>query len=180
MKTILFSIADGVMFKNFASFSGSVFDLLKKKRDIRIVVIVNKGDKTLFGGIELGNNVIIEEVKEKLSKTILQKAFSFFYSYLIFTKTTRLVSSYGVRSDIPRPLIRYYNYPLKIFIANVFGKSRWIREKVVPMLYIKIFSSYRPYKNIFEKYEIDLVFIPTICLWPADLEILVEAKRQKN
>jgi len=176
MKTIFFSIPDYIMFKNFAAFSGSVLDLLSRVPDTRIVVIFDKGRV-----LELccrKDNIVIEEVEEVLSKNILQRAFSFFYSYLIFTKTTRLVSSYGVRSDKPRPLIRYYNYPLKIFIANIFGKSQWVREKVVPALYMKIFSNYRPYKHLFEKYNPDLVFMPSICIWPADLELLVESKRQ--
>jgi len=175
-KTIFFSIPDDIIFKNFASFSGSVLDILSEDPDVRIIAIFNKGQ--VSEARSLKGNLVIEEIDEVLSKNPLQRAFSFFYSYLIFTKTTRLVSSYGVRSDKPRPLIRYYNYPLKIFIANVFGKSQWIRDKVVPALYMRIFSNYRPYKQLFEKYKPDLVFTPSVCLWPADLELLVESRRQ--
>ncbi len=177
MKTIITSIANQALYRNFAMFEGSAIYALSQVDTIRLVILKKKGQDPDFDLAHLGQNVIIEEIAESMHKNVLQQAFYFFYSFLIFTDTTKLVSSYGVRADKPRPLFRYWNYPIKLFIAKVFGRWPWMRERAVPWLYFKIFASYRPYKEVFARYSPDMAFLPNICIWPADLEILVEAKR---
>jgi len=175
MKTILLSISNPAIYRNFGLFPNAVLEQLSREANVFLVVVVKKG--LTFGIKPIPGRLVIEEVEEEMRRTLLQQAFTFFYSYLIFTNTTKLVSSYGVRSDKPRPLFRYYNYPLKLFIASTFGKWTWMRERVVPALYRRIFASYRPYQALFQKYRFDLVFLPNVCIWPADLELIVESRR---
>lgn len=174
-KIILLNITNLIILRNIALFPGGVLDLLSKTSDTRIVVCYKKGSNPNLA--YSGKNVILEEIEENTQKTFLQRTFHFFYSYLIFTRTTMLVSSYGVRADKPRPLWKYFNFPLKWLLAQTFGRVRWFRENFVPTLYHWIFSA-RPYSYLFQKYQPDLVFLPNICLWPNDLELMAEAKRQ--
>lgn len=175
MKTIFVSLSSKIFARTYALIPDSVVDLLGKNKDLRIVLLSPKSLVTASLQEKFtAPNFLIIEYPERPHKNILQRAFHFFYSFLIFTPTTKLVSSYGVRADRPRPLWRYWNHPFKWFIANVLGKSDWIKEKMVPYLYPRLFVE-RPYKYLFEKYRPDLVFITDICVW--DLEFLVEAKR---
>lgn len=176
MKTIFVSISNPVVFRNFALFPDSVVEQIAGGENYRIVLLIKKN--LANGFVEKNKDkFIIEEFDENLKKNFIQKLFYFFYSYLIFTDTTMLVSSYGVRADKPRPLYKYWNFPFKIFLANTFGKSRWIKEVLAPKMYLWIFSN-RPYGYLFDKYRPELVFLTNICIWPADLEFLAEAGRR--
>lgn len=177
MKTIFVSISNPVVFRNFALFPDSVIEQISRDKNYRMVLLMRKNLFPKFVE-ENKDRFVIEEFVESQKKSTLQKIFYFFYSYLIFTDTTMLVSSYGVRADRPRPLYKYWNFPFKLLLANTFGRSRWIKERFVPWLYLYIFPD-RPYKYLFEKYNPERVFLTNICIWPADLEFLVEAKRQK-
>lgn len=176
VKTIFFSVSNVAIFRNLASFRGSVLDLLSRDENIRTIVLIRKGSKLPFAFIDRPN-VAVEEIDENIKRHVIQNAFYFFFSFLIFTDTTKLVSSYGVRADKPRALWRYWNFPLKILISKTFGKSEWFKKIMVPKIYLKLFPE-RPYKKLFEKYQPDLAFLPNICIWPNDLQLLVEAKRQ--
>lgn len=158
-------------------FPDSVLEKFGRLENYRIVVLIRKG---LSPGIKNrfnGKNFVIEEFEENHKKNFLQRVFYFFYSYLIFTDTTKLVSSYGVRADKPRSIFKYWNYPFKLFIARVLGRSDLIKNTLVPYLYMKIFPA-RPYAYLFDKYKPDIVFLTGICLWPVDLEFLVDATRR--
>ncbi len=177
MKTIFFSISNGGIARNYASFSGSVLDLLCQKDDIRVVVLVRRKE-TVPERFRNSNKCIIEEIEESLKKNVVQKLFYFFFSFLIFTDTTGLVSSYGVRADKPRSLVGFWNYPIKVFVAKVFGRSQWVKKTFVPTVYLKLFRE-RPYKRLFDTYKPNMVFLPNVCAWPNDLHLLIEAKRQE-
>ena len=177
MKTVFVSISNPPVYRNFALFPDCVFDVLGKVPDARVVILAKK---RLFPELRhkfTGKNYAIEEFEENLKKNFLQRVFYFFYSYLIFTDTTKLVSSYGVRADKARPLYKYWNYPFKWLLSRTLGRSKFIREKIVPPMYLRLFPG-RPYKYLFDKYEPDTVFLPNVCVWPADLEFLVEARRR--
>ena len=176
MKTIFISIPNAIAHRNYALFERSVLDLLACDKNIRTVVLSRRGIlPELLEKFRYSENVVVEEYDESQKKNFIQRVFIFFYSYLIFTPTTKLVSSYGVRSDRPRPLVRFWNYPIKLFIANVLGKSGYIKESLVPRLYTLIFNK-RSYGYLFDKYKPDAVFLTNICTWPQDLEFLVEAR----
>lgn len=179
MKTLFVSISTKNVSRNFANLPNSVLDLLSFEKNLKVVLLLkNNTDENIKKKFAQAKNLIIEEFTENSKKNLIQRFFHFCYSYLILTDTTKLVSSYGVRADKPRPFVKVYNYPLKWFIACVLGRSRWVRQVLAPKLYFKIFSK-RPYRYLFDRHHPDLVFLPNICIWPCDLEFLAEAKRQK-
>jgi hypothetical protein len=178
-KTILISLGKYVEARIYALIHDSIVDRLTQDQNLRIVLVTPDAEieSNLREKFENGN-VIIERYSEQPRQNVFQRAFHFFYSYLIYTPTTRLVSSYGVRADKPRPLWRYWNYPFKWIIANSFGKSKWIKTKLIPQLYFYVFPK-RSYKYLFERYHPDLVFLTNACIWDVDFAFLVEAKRWK-
>ena len=176
VKTIFFSVSNVAIFRNLASFQGSVLNLLSRDENIKTIVLVRRGSKLPFD-FAGRPNILIEEIEENIKRNLIQNAFYFFFSFLIVTDTTKLVSSYGVRADKPRPLWRFWNYPLKIFISKTFGQSEWIKKIFAPKIYLWLFPE-RLYKELFDKYKPVLAFLPNICIWPNDLQLLVEAKRQ--
>lgn len=183
MKTVFFSIASKLVMRNLFLVPEGVFDILKNRSDIKLVLILNdklyKINENHFRNFS-SPNVVIEIVKSGYkteTKNIIQSIFVFFYSYLIFTSTTRLIASKGARADITTAKGHYYLYQLKWLNYILFGHSRFIKEKLVPKLYFHIFKE-RPYKVLFDKYRPDLIFLPNIAHSP-DLELLAEAKRQR-
>src|SRR3989338_7784872 len=175
MKTMFVSISNPPVYRNFALFPNSVVEQISNDKNYRMVLLVRKNLFPKFVE-EHKSKFVIEEFEESQKRTLIQKLFYFFYSYLIFTDTTMLVSSYGVRADKPRPLYKYWNFPFKLLLANTLGKSKWVKEKFVPRLYFYVYRD-RPYQYLFDKYLPERVFLTNICIWPADLEFLIEAKR---
>lgn len=121
-------------------------------------------------------NVYIEKITKLFPQTFLQKTFIFFYSYLMFTSTTRLLATFGARADSPPAGGNRHLAPVKSFIANTFGRSKWIKTKFVPSLYKKIFHK-RPYAYLFDRHHPDLVFVPNVAFNPG-IEFLAEAERR--
>ena len=168
--------------RNLFFVPGGVFDILKKRNDIKTVLVMNeilyKRNESYFK--KEASNAVIEIVESEYKnppKTILQHIFVFFYSYLVFTETTRLISSKGARADIVAAGGRSYLYFLKWLNYIIFGKMRFLKTWFVPRAYFHVFKD-RPYKYLFDKYMPDLVFLPNVAHSP-DLELLAEAKRQK-
>src|SRR3989344_8014295 len=181
-KIILVSLGNINVVRNNALLPGSILDLLaqsSRERGARVVVLFKtRSFPALKEKIEkeYGDVCVVENYEGLLPKNILQRIVHFFYSYLIFSGTTKLVSSYNVRSDKARPLLSYWNQPLKLFIFKVVGGALWIKETVAPRLYFSAFTN-RPFKGLFEKYKPDVVFLTNPFAWPFDLGILAEAKR---
>jgi hypothetical protein len=154
-----------------------LLNILKKQKDNRIVLLVVDSAagvvKRDFGGA----NIIVEPIKVKWKRSMLQRAGIFFNTYLNLTPLAWLEATMGVRID-EKALRKKKKYPLflKKFIANTFGKSKWIRIKLAPRIDNFIFSE-RPYKDLFDKYKPSVVFVPDI-FGPQGLNILREAKRQ--
>ncbi len=184
MKTFFFTISSPLVYRNLFFFPGSVFDKLKKlvflDKNLRFVFLVQKKDLEKyrnFFGSNLGENFVLEAVKVSAPKNFVQKLFYFFYSYFIYTGTTRTLATLGVRPDEPPAGGKRWLAPVKIFIAKTFGKIGFLREKAVPWLYPKIFSD-RPFAGIFEKYNPTLVFAAHI-YGQYDLRLICEAKERK-
>jgi len=153
---------------------------LAKNKDMRVVALVPRGSnfRNLIEKYGLGPNVIVEEVDTKMQNfSLLQKLFYFFYSYLIFTGTTRLLATFGARADAPPAGGNRYAAPLKGLISKIFGRSRWIKTIFVPWGYKKLFSR-KELADLFEKYHPDLVFLSGIAAFE-DVELLAEAQRRK-
>lgn len=182
-KTIFFSVASKFIMRNFFFVENGVFDILKKDNNLKIVLLMSPAlyekYKSFFDKY-LTQNVVIEKIEttyHMIGENILQHIFIFFYSYLIFTPTTRLLASKGARADITVSKGIQYLYFLKWLNYQVFGHIHFLKTWLVPKLYFLIFRK-RQYKYLFDKYMPDLLFVPNVAHNP-DMKLLDEAKRQK-
>lgn len=185
MKTLFFNLSSPDVFRNLFFFPGSVhshmMNALYARPELQIIYIVNKkdlGKYSQFLAGNLGERCKIEAIKVAYPKTFLEKCFHFFYSYLVYTGTTKTLATIGMRLDEPTAggPFRRFLAPVKVGIARTFGRSLFIKNRVVPVLYAKIFTS-RPAKELFDRYHPDLVFAPHI-YGKLDTEILAEAYRR--
>ncbi len=178
-KTIFFSVSSRIGMRNLMLVPGGVFDLLKKDKENKIVVLISKKlrlkYKEYFDEQCAEKNVVLEIIEKDFQKTFIQSVFTFFYSYLVFTKTTRLLASKGARADKVAKGSTYA-YPFKWLNYKLFGRFRWIKKVFVPKLYMLLFKK-RPYLKLFDTYKPDLVFLPNIAHSP-DLDLLAEARRR--
>ena len=181
-KTIFFSIASKFIMRNFFFVESGVFDILKKDKNSKIVLLMSdalyKKNEDFFKR-NFSPNVVIETIEttyHMMSENLLQKLFIFFYSYLVFTPTTRLLASKGARADISVSKYAHYFYIFKWLNYQIFGHIFFIKKVLVPKFYPLIFRK-KQYKYLFDKYKPDLLFVPNIAHNP-DLKLLDEAKRQ--
>lgn len=185
-KTIFITLSAPAVFRNLFFFPGSVFDKLKDavktSNNLRVVIVIPMQfyDKyqPFFSEklVGLENKIFIESVRLPIKKNIVQKFFYFFYSYLIYTGTTKLLATMGARADEPPAGGKRYLAFLKKLISITFGKSRFIKLKAVPYLFLRIFKE-RPFSDLFDKYRPDIVFSPHIYDW-FEAHFLAEAKRR--
>lgn len=175
MKTIFFTLFSTNVYNNFLIFPESVLKRLAASRRVKVVILSDKNFAEPIKKYNLGENVVVETVKDMPQRNWRQSLFYFFYSYLIFTDTTRLLATFGARADAPPAGGNRHLSFLKSAVANTFGRSLFVKTKLVPRLYKRIFHS-RPYRYLFEKYKPDLVFLSHLAFFP-DVEILAEAQR---
>lgn len=185
-KTVFITMTSNMVFRNLFFFPGSVFDLLVKtigmRQDFRLVVILNKKDLekySLFFKEVLGERCIMVSAAMPYPKNSLEKAFNFFYSYFVYTGTTKTLATVGMRLDEPPAGGRFKKYlaPIKIGIAKTFGRSTYMRKKIVPALYHRVFRD-RSFAKLFDQYVPDLVFASHV-FGRIDTELLAEAARRK-
>ncbi|MDP2676838.1 MAG: CDP-glycerol glycerophosphotransferase family protein [bacterium] len=179
-KTILFTLYAQNVYQHLFMPSGGVADQLTANTDYRVVFLVPPGvieDLVKKSEIAQRKNVRIEVIQKMPKRTLLQNAFYFFYSYLVFTSTTKLLATFGARADAPPAGSNRHLFFIKTAIAHTFGKVPFIKKRVVPWLYQRIFRG-RQYRALFESYRPDLVFISNIAHFP-DPEIATEARRRR-
>lgn len=178
-------MTSNMVFRNLFFFPGSVFDrltqALKENPDLRIVVILNKKDLEKYSDFfkyVLGTRCIMIPAAMPYPKSFLEKVFNFFYSYFIYTGTTKTLATVGMRLDEPPAGGKFKKYlaPVKIGISKTFGRLSIMREKVIPALYHRIFND-RQFALLFDQYLPDAVFASHI-FGRIDTEILAEAKRR--
>lgn len=183
MKTAFFTLSITAVYRNLIFFPGSVVDrlrrLVRERDDLRLVFIVPKKDYPKYSALlaeDIGDKLRLEHVSVPYPATLLQKVFYFFYSYFIYTGTTRQLATLGVRPDEPPAggRLRRFLAPLKFLIANIFGKSRFLRQNLIPALYLYVFPD-RPFAPLFEKYRPELVFVSHI-FGRLDTRLLAEAR----
>lgn len=184
MRTIFFSLSSSGVYRNLFFFPESVFTQLKeylqREPDTRVVIIMPLRFRDKYQSFlrddDLAGKLIIETVAVPAQKNFFQQAFYFFYSYLIFTGTTKIMATMGARPDEPPAGGRRYLAPVKLAIARTAGRSVWLKRRAVPRLWISIFTA-RPFAPLFERYRPDLVFTPHLYGW-FDTVLLAEAKRR--
>ncbi len=184
MKTIFFSLSFNNVFKNLFFFKGSLFFKLKEalaqRKDLKVVFILPRGyDKKYeqFIRDNFSGNYDIEIVSHTKIKNFWQKLFYFFYAHLIFTKTTKMLTTMGMRPGEPPGGGRRYLAPIKFLIARTFGKLKILKNRTIPYLFWRLFAK-GLFDAIFEKYNPDLVFVGHI-FGRFDQALMAEAKRRK-
>ena len=184
-KKLFFVVSSLDVLKNFFLFKESLFDRLKPsilENRLRVILLVpsflEKHVPDLINySNNLGNKVEIELIPSDQKVRGIQKIFTFFYSYLIYTGTTKTLATMGMRPDDAPDGGRMYLAPVKVLVANTFGRFGFVKNKLVPFLYDFFFPE-RPLLNIFQKHKPDLVFAPNL-FKRFDRDVLREAKRQQ-
>lgn len=182
MKTVIMSLSSQAVFRNLFFFPRSFFDrlheFLERNRDYRMVIFVPSRMRKKYVpiiGSRLHDRLVLEAADIPASRTISQKLFFFLYSYLIYTGTTKLMATMGTRPDEPPAGGNWYLAPIKLLISRTFGRSRFIKRRIVPALFMKLFSE-RPFAVLFKQYKPDRIFIPHLYGW-YDALLIEEAKR---
>src|SRR3989344_2501640 len=165
LKTIFITLSSPNVYRNLFFFPESVFFQLKsaveRNQLFRVVIVVSKKDfekyKTALVA-HLSERLILEAAPPVKVQNIVQKLFYFFYSYLIYTGTTRTLATLGVRPDEPPAGGKRYLAPVKILIAHTFGKISWVKKRAVPWIFARLFPGVG-FLALFEKYQPSLVFV---------------------
>ncbi|MDP2593162.1 MAG: hypothetical protein Q8P52_00730 [bacterium] len=183
-KTIIITLSNRAVWRNLffspKGVFGELLSLASRVPNIEIVVLTEKKDfekyknqlAKNFNGFE---NVVSANAPSPKGR-MLGKLFYFFYSYLIYTDTTKLLATMGTRPDEPPAGGNRALSFFKWIVSVTFGKIAAVKLKLVPFLFFKIFKE-RPFKEILEKYKPQVVFTSHLYDW-FDQELLAECKRQ--
>ncbi|MDP3735699.1 MAG: hypothetical protein Q8R39_04755 [bacterium] len=175
--TIMISLVSNVALANLAQRGGVLEQLIADAPEhIRFVFLTAPAFRERLEPFLAHGTASLEYIEEMKLRRALEQAFRFFYSYLIFTGTTKILATFGARADRPPAGGNRHLAPIKWFVANTFGRMRVIKTRLVPWLYCLIFRS-RPYRPLFERYHPELLFAPNIAAFP-DIELVAEARRQ--
>ena len=177
VKTIFIALLSNVVLGNFDMPGGTLDQFVKRRpKNTRLVFLTLKGFEKRIEPYLEDSSVVLEFVEKVKQPQGLTKFFQFFYSYLIFTDTTRILATFGARADVPPAGGNRHLAFLKAFLANTFGRSKFVKTRLVPRLFGFFFRA-RPLRDLFRKYQPSLVFLPSIAVL-GDLELLAEAKRR--
>ena len=162
---------------NFTVPDGVIDELIRNKNDNARLILLT-GEKLAPRLVSYSNDqsVIIETIKSFPPKGFVQKLFHFFYAFLIFTGSTKVLATFGARADIPPAGGSRHMWFFKSLVANTFGRSLFVKRRLTPQLFKIIFRK-RPYKQLFDKYQPDLVMAPAVAFFP-DIELVSEAQRR--
>ena len=183
MKTIVitvFSRTAKLTLRNLFLFEGSVFQILKKQRNLKIILVTRKSlffdNEEFFKNIKLENNVELKVIESAKKDNLFIKLFSFFYKYLIFTDYTKMLAISDVRVDGNQFKKRKFFYFLKILNYNIFGKVEFIKKKLVPFLY-GVFVREKGFSNFLNIISPDLIFLTNYAM-KDDQKMLSESRRK--
>ncbi len=179
MKTLFICLYTGAAVSKFIGKGRGLELLIEKVKDntgLKVVILTGAGFRTSLSSYLVNDRMSIEIIDMYVPKGFIQKAFHFFYAYLMFTGTTEVLATIGARADITPAGGNKHLVHVKRFIAHTFGKSKWVKTRLVPFLYDLVFRQ-RPYKEIFDRHHPDLVFVSALAFRP-DVEVVAEARRQ--
>lgn len=175
MKTIVITLSSHPVFKNLFFFPGSFWEKLcetlaeDREKQLRAVVVMPARYKEKYGMRfkealrRFPEQVFIEYVAIPLPSGIAARLFRFFYSYLIYTSTTRLLATMGTRPDEMPAGSRRLAF-VKAAIASTFGKSSFIKQKAVTAFFDYLFPVH-PLAELLGKYSPNCVFLPNLYGW---------------
>lgn len=183
MKTLFVTVPSAAARRYLFFFPNCVGDQLQKiareRANLRVVFLVLKKDYERYKPFLTrfpSAQVTVEPIALTFHKSFFQKCIRFFYSYLLYTNTTRILATMGMRPGEPPAGGNRFAAPLKWLIANTFGRSRFVRLKIAPLLYYLAFTD-RPLAPLFEKYHPDLVFLSSM-YDRFETQVIPEAKRR--
>lgn len=168
MKTIFITLSSPLEFRNLFAFPGCVFDELKKAAVanpmLRIVALANQKDFEKYGTVLSGSwndRVVLEGVTINYNRSHAQRLFLFFSSYLLYTKTTEILATMGMRPGEPPAGGKRWLNPIKRILAATLGRFRFVRETVVHAFYFLVYRD-RPFQELFQRYRPDAVLISSV------------------
>ena len=183
MKTIFITLSSPLEYRNLFAFPGCVFDELKRAAaddsSLRIIVLVNQKDLEKYRAELAGSwneQVVMESVLLNYRRNFRQRLYLFFSSYLLYTKTTEILATMGMRPGEPPAGGKRWLNPLKKLLARTLGRSRFVRERVATALYFVAYPA-RPFRALFECYKPDIIFISSLYN-RFDRHIMPEARRR--
>jgi len=181
--TILLASSSMEVIRNFFFFPHSLFDRLQKDiaadESLKVVIVARPQDKERIAVFidDAARKGITIEIVDGIGRQqgMIAKAISFFYSYLVYTGTTKTLATVGMRpNDAPGAARRSLAF-LKLFISRTFGASNAFKRAVAPMLYCASVSK-SPFDYVFKQYNPDVVFVPNL-FDPFDMRVLEAARR---
>lgn len=176
-KTIFINLFSILAMDNFTVPDGVIDELVRNKgQDVRLVLLTGKKLLSRLASYADGQTIIVEVIQSFPPRGFIQKLFHFFYAFLIFTGSTKVLATFGARADIPPAGGNRHMWFFKSLIAGTFGQSLFVKRRLTPWLFKIIFPA-RPYRQLFDKYQPDLVMAPAIAFFP-DIELVSEAQRR--
>ena len=178
-KTMLIPVSSSFFARNFMN--SDAFKILRKN-DLRIILLVSQEKFDYYKSEYESDNVIIEKIVN-VRKILTENIFQFIEQSSIVTSRslidahTALNRRSNERNIIKvsiKKIFRYINFLFKMLLRTfgMFGCSwRSIIRELYYFLPIKYFS------EIYDKYQPELVFCPTM-VWAEDYILIREAKRR--
>ena len=165
-RTIFVSLTSSVALANFAQRGGVLEQLVARAQpDVRFVFLTAPAFRERLEHFLLRGTVLLEYIEATKPRGVFEQAFRFFYSYLIFTGTTKILATFGARADRPPAGGNRHLAPVKWFVANTLGRIRAVKIHLVPRIYSFVFRAH-PYRGLFERYRPALLFVPNIADFP--------------
>ncbi|MES2953224.1 MAG: hypothetical protein V4674_01565 [Patescibacteria group bacterium] len=163
-KTIFISFSAHTVLRNLFLFPGGFWDQCKAygrtHPEVRFVVLMRKRDipkyEYLFGGLSK-DQFVLEIADVPNPRTVLQRLFRFLYAYLLYTNTTNILTTMGMRQDDPPAVGNRLLAPVRMALAFLGKTVPMIRKKLVPYLHARI-NPERPFADLFKKYSPKVVF----------------------
>ncbi len=174
MKTIFVIISKGLLVRNILR--TSLLRRLSADKNNQIIIIFPESTRGvgipdyIRSEFETGN-VKIELAKHKVLRR-WERLFNMFIFKLVFSKSTRLYLQYHINEKKRTGKISYF---LQWLVFSPLSKIKWLK-KMIRKIDLLVFGDDN-YKDIFDKYNPDLVFSTSI-ITHFDIEFLKEAKRR--
>ena len=164
-KTIFITSFFGLIARNILS--TDILDILRSRKDLRIVIFVPKEKEILYRDTFAGGNVIVEGVFGRKRTSMLE---SFIISVFLNSSDT---AARRIHRMIERQQYKKYIRAAGHWFLAKLSRLRFYRRWLRYCDYE--FSSRRKFEEYFEKYQPDLVFITDI-FEPDDIELAQEAR----
>ena len=169
MKTVFIAIAFGTSIRDVLR--NDTYKALLKHRNLRIVIFAQDISQEVISGIETNDNVFFEQIS-KIKPTFIERALLHFHRATLRDrcKTIDLGNTSGETKTLDRIT------PLARLTLKLLG------EKGTNSLIFKLYKNFAKridHKEVFEKYNPDLVVVTRVLNYSADYPIMRTAEQLK-